>query len=58
MSETKRRSYPEGQPSPDLTAEERDAFIRAKIERALEEAKDRSNMIPAEKVWQELGLEP
>lgn len=34
-----------------------DAWKRAKIEKALEEAKDRSSLIPAEEVWRRLGLE-
>lgn len=57
MSETK-PSAPKGQPSPDLSPDEREAFIRAKIEAALEETKDRSKMIPAADVWRDLGLEP
>ena len=34
-----------------------DAWKRAKVERALAQSQDRSSMIPAEKVWRELGLE-
>jgi hypothetical protein len=34
-----------------------DAWKRAKIERALASSKDRRNLIPAEQVWRELGLE-
>ena len=34
-----------------------DAWKRAKIERALAECENRANMIPAEQVWRELGLE-
>ena len=33
------------------------AWKEAKIRRALEQAKDRSKMIPAEKVWEKFGLE-
>lgn len=30
---------------------------RAKVQRAIAEAKDRDAMIPAEQVWRDLGLE-
>ena len=30
---------------------------RAKIERALAQSKDREAMIPAERIWRDLGLE-
>ncbi|MFQ5562066.1 MAG: hypothetical protein ACE5FO_00710 [Parvularculaceae bacterium] len=33
------------------------AWKKAKIRKALKEAEDRSKMIPAHKVWEELGLE-
>jgi hypothetical protein len=33
------------------------AWKRAKILKALEDAQDRSKMIPAETVWKKLGLE-
>jgi len=32
-----------------------EAFKRAKVERGLAEAKDRAAMIPAERVWRDLG---
>lgn len=57
MSETKQPA-PQGQPSPDMAPDEREAFIRAKIQAALEATKDRSKMIPAADVWRDLGLEP
>ena len=40
-------------------APERDhtAWKRAKIERGLAQAGDRASLIPAEKVWRDLGLE-
>ena len=57
MSETTQR-FPDGQPSPDLSPEDREAFIRDKIEQALAETQDRSAMIPAADVWRDLGLEP
>lgn len=34
-----------------------DAWKRAKIERAVAEAKKREAMVPAEQVWRDLGLE-
>lgn len=34
-----------------------DAFKRAKVERGLAEARDRAAMIPADRVWRDLGLE-
>lgn len=34
-----------------------DDWFRAKVERALEQSRDRSKMIPAEEVWRRLGLE-
>jgi len=34
-----------------------DAWKRAKIEAALEEAKDRSTLIPLEQVWKRFGFE-
>jgi hypothetical protein len=33
------------------------AWARMKIERGLEQSKDRTSLIPAEKVWRDLGLE-
>jgi hypothetical protein len=30
---------------------------RIKVERGLEQAKDRDSMIPAERIWRHLGLE-
>ena len=33
------------------------AWKRAKIERALTQAEDRDSLIPAEKIWRDLGLE-
>ena len=33
------------------------AWKRAKIERGLAQAGDRASLIPAEKVWRDLGLE-
>ena len=33
------------------------AWKKAKIREGLKQAKDRSKMIPADKVWAELGLE-
>ena len=58
MSETKPSVVPAGQPSPELSPEDRDAFIRRKIEAALAETEDRSKMIPAGDMWRDLGLEP
>ena len=57
MSETTSRA-PLGQPDPDLSPDEREAFIRRKIEAALAETRDRSKMIPDHEVWRGLGLEP
>ncbi len=34
-----------------------DAWKRAKIERALRDMEDERNLIPAEQVWRDLGLE-
>ena len=33
------------------------AWKRTRIERGLAQAKDRASLIPAEKVWRDLGLE-
>lgn len=33
------------------------AWKEAKVRKALEQANDRSNMIPASKVWEQFGLE-
>ena len=33
------------------------AWKRAKIERGLAQAEDRASLIPADKVWRDLGLE-
>jgi hypothetical protein len=33
------------------------AWARMKIEKGLAQAKDRTSLIPAEKVWRDLGLE-
>jgi len=34
-----------------------EAWLEAKLDRARQEAKDPSKLIPAEQVWKELGLE-
>lgn len=34
-----------------------DAWLEAKLDRARQEAKDPSKLVPAEQVWKELGLE-
>jgi len=34
-----------------------DAWLRRKIARGLDEARDREALIPAEQVWRDLGLE-
>jgi hypothetical protein len=39
------------------TARGHAAWTRLKIEKGLEQAKDRSTLIPAETVWRDLGLE-
>jgi hypothetical protein len=33
------------------------AWKQAKVERGLEQANDRASLIPADKVWRDLGLE-
>lgn len=33
------------------------AWKRVKVERGLEQANDRASLIPADKVWRDLGLE-
>lgn len=33
------------------------AWKRDKVERGMEQAKDRAGLIPADKVWRDLGLE-
>ena len=33
------------------------AWKRAKVQRGLAQAEDRASLIPADKVWRELGLE-
>lgn len=54
---------PSALPKEKLSAEEAPAerghaaWKRAKIERGLQQAEDRSAMIPAEQVWRDLGLE-
>ena len=45
---------PAGQPSNDP---EYLAWKKAKIEKGLAEAQDRTKLIPAHKVWEDLGLE-
>jgi hypothetical protein len=35
-----------------------DAWKRRKVERGLAEAETRDQLIPAEQVWRDLGLEP
>lgn len=45
---------PAGRPSSDP---EYLAWKQAKVEKALVQAEDRSQMIPAHKVWERLGLE-
>lgn len=45
---------PAGTPSSDP---EYVAYKKAKIEKGLAEAEDRSKLIPAHKVWEDLGLE-
>ena len=45
---------PAGQPSTDP---EYLAYKRAKVEKGLAEAEDRSKLTPAHKVWEALGLE-
>ena len=57
MSKTKNAAVPEGQPARGLAPDDREAFIREKIESALAESRDRSVMIPAAQVWRELDLE-
>ena len=39
------------------TARAYKAWKRDKVERGLEQAKDRAELIPADKVWRDLGLE-
>ena len=36
---------------------EHDIWLRAKIERAIEQSRDASSMIDAEQIWRDLGLE-
>lgn len=48
------RLEPAGAPSADPAYR---AWKDAKVKKALEQAKDRSRMIPARKVWEKLGLE-
>lgn len=45
---------PAGQPSNDPQYL---AWKEAKVKKALAEAEDRSKLIPAHKVWEDLGLE-
>lgn len=45
---------PAGQPSSDP---EYLAYKQAKVKKGLAEAEDRSKLIPAHKVWEDLGLE-
>jgi len=45
---------PAGQPSSDP---EYKAWKRAKVKKGLDESSDRSKLIPAHKVWKDLGLE-
>jgi len=39
------------------TARAYKAWKHGKVERGLEQTKDRAEMIPADKVWRDLGLE-
>ena len=42
-------------PEPDATVDDgHDAFVRAKVLRALEQSRDRDAMIPIEQAWRDL----
>lgn len=40
----------------DATEHDHDAWVRAKVERGLEQSRDRASMIPVEEIWRALGL--
>ena len=45
------------EPCDPSTAPDYLAFKKAKIEKGLEQSKDRSKLIPAHKVWEDFGFE-